>query len=135
MPKQSTTVAARSCRAALAMSSLTISCSVSRNEIGQPRLVNRDLVGIQHLDLALVHVRADDFISGFGETRSHHQTNVPGPYHGDMQGSSSGFPNFFTPSTHVPRGISRVEYHLRMFDNEIYVESRVVGGNQHAVLR
>jgi len=42
----------------------------------EPGLVDRDLATVQHRDLALVDVDADDVVAGIGETRAGHETDV-----------------------------------------------------------
>ncbi len=60
---------------------------VPLHELLQPRLVDRDHVALQRLDLPRVHVGAGDVVPGLGEAGPHHQPDVPRPYNGNVHGT------------------------------------------------
>ena len=57
------------------------------DQLGQARLVDRDLALLQALDLRLVDVDADDVVAALGEAGAGDQADVSGADDGDFHGS------------------------------------------------
>ena len=54
------------------------------NEILQARLVNGDFSRLEHIDLALIVINANDVVSDLRKTRAADQTNIPGTNDADF---------------------------------------------------
>ena len=51
---------------------------VAVHEFLEPGLVNRNLARLEHVDLALVVIDADDVMADFGKARARDETDVTG---------------------------------------------------------
>jgi hypothetical protein len=57
---------------------------VAVHDLVQARLVDRDLALVEHLDLARIHVQADDVVAHLGQAGPGHQSDVTSPDHRDF---------------------------------------------------
>ncbi len=58
--------------------------AVAREELVEPRLVDRDLAGAQRVDLRRDDVADDDVVAELGEARAGDETDVAGAEDGDL---------------------------------------------------
>ena len=59
---------------------------VALQQVVQPRLVDRRLAALEHLDLALVDVDAQHVVADLGEARARDQADVAGTENGETHG-------------------------------------------------
>ena len=57
---------------------------VALDQLGQPRLVDRDLAAVEGVDLLLVDVDAGHVVAALGEAGAGDQADVTGADHGDL---------------------------------------------------